>query len=58
MFGAPLLPRTLEAALRDLGSDKPSMRVEAARDLGRLDDALVHERVVGGLKRALGGRKA
>jgi HEAT repeat protein len=35
MFGTPLLPRTLAAAIRDLGSAKPKMRVEAVRDLAR-----------------------
>jgi HEAT repeats len=35
MFGSTLLPRTLEAAIRDLGSAKASVRAEAARDLAR-----------------------
>jgi HEAT repeat protein len=33
MFRAPQLPRTLEAALRDVRSQKPDVRVEAVRDL-------------------------
>lgn len=33
MFGAPALPRTLEAALRDVSSKKARVRAEAAREL-------------------------
>jgi HEAT repeat protein len=33
MFRPPPLPRTLEAALRDVGSSKASVRAEAAREL-------------------------
>lgn len=33
MFGPPSLPRTLDAALRDLKSDKVKVRAEAAREL-------------------------
>jgi HEAT repeat protein len=33
MFRVPLLPRTLDAALRDLGSAKPAVRVEAVSQL-------------------------
>jgi HEAT repeat protein len=33
MFRAPQLPRTLEAALRDLGDKKPSVRESAVHDL-------------------------
>jgi HEAT repeat protein len=33
MFGAPALPRTLEAALRDVSSKKARIRAEAAREL-------------------------
>lgn len=35
MFGYRPLPRTFEAALRDLKADKPQVRVEALRDLRR-----------------------
>jgi HEAT repeat protein len=35
MFGSSLLPRTLQAACRDLGSAKANVRVEAVRDLAR-----------------------
>jgi HEAT repeat protein len=52
MFRAPPLPRTLEAALRDLGADRPSVRAEAVRDLGAYaEDA--RERVIGALQKAL-----
>ena len=52
MFSAPLLPRTLEAALRDLGANKPGVRAEAARDLAKhAGDA--REEVIRGLERAL-----
>jgi HEAT repeat protein len=33
MFGARPLPRSLEAALRDLGADKPAVRAASVRDL-------------------------
>jgi HEAT repeat protein len=52
MFGAPMLPRTLEAALRDLGAAKPAVRAASARDLARhADDA--RDPVIRGLVRAL-----
>jgi HEAT repeats len=54
MFGAPLLPRTLEAALRDLGAAKPAVRAASARDLakhGHVEGA--REPVIRGLQRAL-----
>jgi HEAT repeat protein len=35
MLGLPPLPRTLEAALRDLGSARPTVRASAAADLVR-----------------------
>lgn len=34
MFAPPLLPRTLEACFRDLGSQRPEMRADAAGELG------------------------
>lgn len=51
MFYSPL-PRTLEAALRDLSEKKPEVRASAVRDLTRHseDD---RPRVIGGLERAL-----
>ncbi len=52
MFGAPLLPRTLEAALRDLGAAKPADRAASVRDLARHAEA-DRERVIHGLVRAL-----
>ncbi len=39
MFRPPPLPRTLEAALRDLGAAKPKIRIEALRDLTRHAEA-------------------
>lgn len=52
MFGSTLLPRTLEAAVRDLGSAKASVRAEATRDLARhAQEARVE--VVRGLEGAL-----
>ena len=38
MFGLPSLPRTLEAALRDISSKKPETRAEAIRDLVRYSE--------------------
>lgn len=35
MFAPPPLPRTLEACFRDLGSQRPEVRAEAAEELGR-----------------------
>src|SRR5262245_47405049 len=35
MFGPTLLPRTLEAAVRDVSSKKPAVRADAVRDLVR-----------------------
>jgi HEAT repeat protein len=48
----PSLPRTLAAALRDLGSSKPTVRAEAVRDLGR-HEADARDDVIRGLTRAL-----
>jgi HEAT repeat protein len=57
MFRPPLLPRTLEAAHRDLASDKPSVRADAARDLAKhADDA--RDEVLRGLTTALSDRDA
>jgi len=38
VLGLPPLPRTLEAALRDVSSKKPEIRAEAVRDLVRYSD--------------------
>jgi HEAT repeat protein len=48
MFGLPLLPRTLEASVRDVSSERPEVRVSAIADLvrhARLSDA-AHARAV------------
>jgi HEAT repeat protein len=47
-----MLPRTLEAALRDLGAEKANVRVEAVRDLVRVEDEARAD-VVRALKKAL-----
>ena len=52
MFRAPQLPRTLEAALRDVTAKKPNVRAEAARELVPHADA-ARERVVRALEAAL-----
>lgn len=51
----PLLPRTLEASLRDLSSDKPDTRASAASDLGRAaaGDAQNRGRAIAALEKAL-----
>lgn len=52
MFRAPSLPRTLEAALRDLRADKDSVRAASAHDLAsHVDEA--RARVLPALERAL-----
>ncbi len=52
MFRAPSLHRTLEAALRDLGADKPGVRAASAHDLAlRVDEA--RGRVLAALEGAL-----
>ncbi|MEO7328938.1 MAG: HEAT repeat domain-containing protein [Minicystis sp.] len=52
MFRAPSLPRTLEAALRDLDADKPAERAASAHDLvAHADEA--RDRVLAALDRAL-----
>jgi HEAT repeat protein len=60
MFGARPLPRNLEAALRDLGADKPAVRAASVRDLvahlTSAEDAAapaVRERAVRALQKAL-----
>jgi HEAT repeat protein len=52
MFRPPPLPRTLDAALRDLASPKAAVRAEAARDLVPHADS-ARARVVGALEGAL-----
>lgn len=52
MFRPPQLPRTLEAALRDVKSTKPSARAESARELAAHAD-VDRERVVRSLEEAL-----
>ncbi len=52
MFQAPQLPRTLAASLRDVGSNKPTVRESAVRDLVKhAEDA--RDEVVRALERAL-----
>lgn len=53
MFGSSMLPRTRQAALRDLGSSRVKTRVEAVRDLARHADEARAE-VLRGLEGALG----
>src|SRR4051812_49033654 len=52
MFRPPPLPRTLDAALRDLGAAKPKIRIEALRDLTRHAEA-ARAKVVSALEDAL-----
>jgi HEAT repeat protein len=52
MFGSRPLPRTLSAALRDLGSPKPKVRIEALRDLAR-HEGHARAEVLRGLEGAL-----
>lgn len=52
MFGMVPLPRTLEAALRDVADPKLHVRLSAARDLARHADT-DRARVIGALERAL-----
>jgi HEAT repeat protein len=52
MFSAPPLPRTLEAALRDLGAEKPAVRAASLRDLvAHAGEA--RDRVIRALQKAL-----
>ncbi len=53
MFRAPALPRTLDAALRDVGSTKSAVRADAVRDLVRHAEE-ARSQVVRALERALG----
>jgi HEAT repeat protein len=54
MFRPPPLPRTLDAALRDITSAKAAVRAEAARDLvAHASDEGARDRVVGALEGAL-----
>lgn len=57
MFRAPQLPRTLEAALRDVRSAKTKVRIEAARELVPHAEA-ARERVVGALEALLSDEEA
>jgi len=57
MFAPPSLPRTFEAALRDLRAPKASIRAEAVHDLGRHADAS-RPRVLAALEEALGDEDA
>lgn len=52
MFGVPMLPRTLEAALRDVTATKANTRATAVRELARYADE-ARAQVVPGLTRAL-----
>jgi HEAT repeat protein len=55
VFKLSLLPRTLPAALRDLGSKKVEVRISAVRDLGRLAQVEPQGPAVGELERVLLG---
>src|SRR5262245_33082096 len=57
MFHAPCLPRTLDAALRDLVSTTASVRASAVHDLAERG-AQAREKVVRGLERALSDASA
>lgn len=57
MFRAPALPRTLDAALRDVGSSKASVREDAVRDLVRHAEE-ARSQVVRALERALSDEAA
>lgn len=52
MFRAPLLPRTLDAAIRDLGAKTPAVRADAARDIAR-HETDARETVIAELSKAL-----
>ncbi len=56
----PILPRTLEACFRDLGSAKAETRVSAASDLGRAaaGDLANRARAIAALEKALGDEAA
>jgi len=53
MFGLPPLARSLEAALRDAGSERPAVRLSAVRDLGALAPEDRSGRAVLALREAL-----
>lgn len=53
MLGLHPLPRTLEAALRDVEHERPAVRLSALRDLVRLADGPARPRAVAALGRAL-----
>ena len=55
MFGIRSLPRTLEAALRDLGHAKNETRISALRDLVRLTETEARPRALAALCEVLGG---
>jgi HEAT repeat protein len=54
MFGIRSLPRTLEAALRDLGHAKNETRISAIRDLARLTETDARPRALHALCEVLG----
>jgi len=54
MFGIRSLPRTLEAALRDLGHAKNETRISAIRDLARLTETDARPRALQALCEVLG----
>jgi len=54
MFGIRSLPRTLEAALRDLGHAKNETRISALRDLARLTETDARPRALAALCEVLG----
>lgn len=53
MLGLPPLPRTLEAALRDIAHERPHVRLSAVRDLVRLAESPARPRAIAALGGAL-----
>ncbi|HEX5101192.1 MAG TPA: HEAT repeat domain-containing protein, partial [Polyangiaceae bacterium] len=53
MLGLPPLPRTLDAALRDVEHERPAVRLSALRDLVRLARGPARPRAVSALAQAL-----
>jgi hypothetical protein len=53
MLGLPPLPRTLDAALRDITHERPHVRVSALRDLVRLAEGPARPRALAALAAAL-----
>jgi hypothetical protein len=53
MLGLPPLPRTLEAALRDVAHERQHVRMSALRDLVRLAESPARPRAIAALGRAL-----